>query len=611
MKKINLQIAIITIISIIATTFAPIVYATTTNASEPEKTIETQESANDNTTEDNETVNENDTSDDKITSGSETDNTNVSESAIPDDKKEEQNTEEDIVVELNGSKIIESQDTNIILNFSTQEKIEKIEIKRKKSNGEVEGIVATSGYTIKCNGENVANYEELIKKATESITLQVFNKNGEIVKTIRVIINTASLDVTTSTDVDKGVIYYNKTLTLENGVTSSAIVYSKGEENISSNVTIIVANSKIAKVNVGKYGEITITAVATGKTTVTFECGTAKETINVNVVDNLYSWWQNQDEIPKPTPTPTPVPTTTPSSRPTTTPRPTATPSPKPTPTPTPDPSEEVKDDNNIEEDDKKDEENKDNEENKKDDIVPDEDYTFTKYDERENVNSDYTKLNEELIQKTDVLEVTVEGNHKVKADVFKTLKKYPNKKLVINSSASGVGKIAWEFDSNTITNTNIDFKPSAQFSTEKLNSIKNNDSTEGIYMDLAHNGELPGKASVSLWLGDELANKYIDSVNEPIYLYYYNPTTKKYEFVGDAKMVDFGTIEFGLEHCSIYLFSSSKLESKTTRPLDEEPKTGVENYLYIAGLVAFVSLAGIIILKRNNKYEEKRLLKK
>ncbi len=550
MKKINLQIAIITIISLLVSALAPIAYATT-----KETKIITNEIMINETTEENKT--ETEETENKVTDEGEV-------VVVVDDK-----------VEGIGQK-------EIRLEFSAQN-MPNVEIKRiYKEN--LQGL--GTGFNVLYNGKVITNSSELIKNAEGNIVLEIADKKENIVKTIYIVKraeDTTKYNITTTQNKSEGVSFKNNTLKLEKGKTSYKFVYENGKENILSDVTVTIADNKVAEIVEGEYGEIKIKALALGKTTLTFEGKSVKDgkiIINVEVVKSLYTkpstGNQSSGSTTKPNTGNTGSSNTGSSS------------------------SSNQGNTNKPNEEDKKDENNND--------IDKDEDYTFVKYDERENVYSDYTKLNEELIQKTDKLEVTVEGNHSVKASVFKTLKKYPNKKLVINSTASGIGRITWEFDSNTITNTNIDFKPSAHFSTEKLNSIKNEDKVEGIYMDLAHNGKLPGKAEVSLWLGDELANKYMEQINKEVYLYYYNPTTRKYEFVGNAKMADYGTIEFELEHCSIYLFSSSKLEGKTSRPLDEEPKTGVENYIGIASVIAAISLAGIILLKRNTcKYKAKR----
>lgn len=562
MKKINLQIAIITIISLIVSAFAPIAYATTTD-----KKLETE-----------------------ITTNETIENTDEKEENTTDNKVKDAG---EVVVVVDGDKIYGEAEKEIRLEFSASN-MPKVEIKRMYD-GKLEGL--GTWYKVLYNDKVIANSNEVIKKEEGNIFFKITDNDNNEVKTIYIVkkeIDTKKYNITTTQDPSKGVAFRDNTLSLERGKTSFEFVYENGEENIFSDVTVTVADEKIAEVVTGEYGEVKIKALAIGSTTVTFEGKSIKDgsvTINVNVVRSLYpnsgkpntgnsnnkpntgssTNNQNQGNTNKP--------------------------------------AEDEKDDNKEDDNENKEDDNE-NDDNENDDVIPDEEYTFTKYDERENIYSDYTKLNEELLQQTDALEVTVEGNHSVKANVFKTLKKYPNKKLVINSSASGIGRITWEFDSNTITNTNVDFKPSAQFSTEKLNSIKSDDNIEGIYMDLAHNGNLPGKATVSLWLGDELTNKYMEKIDKEMYLYYYNPSSKKYEFVGNAKMVDYGTIEFELEHCSIYVFSTSKLEGKTTRPLDEEPKTGVENHLVIASLIAIVSLAGIITLKKQEKISGKHFIK-
>lgn len=610
MKKMKTSVVSIIIAVLIANVFAPIVYANNIDAQLGNSQMNSQEAQNTNETENkitnevnNETNNNENQAIDKTTNESsvqapDTDNNNNNNNLLNDSNFNEYafknamiNKYGDVAVIVDNNKIL-GRGASYIPIYVSGYKVPSIAI-RRYDDYEISGLsqantpeiclfynntnlLESSTANVSMDNENVLSFNN----TTDSVVIQVkfkytYQSEGQTInryvnfKTIEISFfnfDSTQYDISSTSNVDNGVAIIENNgeteIILEKGKTSNKFFY-KGVttfDTLFDDVIASVEKSMCAYTIYSYYGGIQFHGVREGETKITFKGSSVKNgkyTIKLKVVDSLYQYDKLKDAE-----------------------------------------NNDKDKDNNKDENNNQNNNNENNNNENKTDIIPDNHQTI-KYDERENVNSDYEALNEELIQNSDALEVTVEGEHVVKSNVFETLKNYPDKKLIINSTAEGVGKITWEFSSDTITNTNIDFKPSFKFSDKKLDSIQNNEITDGLFLDLDHNGDLPGKAKVSVWIGDELAQKYADKIGDSIYLYYYNPETKDYEYMGTAKVIEYGIVEFELGHCSIYLLSKSKVEDKTVRPLDDEPKTGVESYIAIAGVVAILSIAGIVVIKK------------
>ena len=148
--------------------------------------------------------------------------------------------------------------------------------------------------------------------------------------------------------------------------------------------------------------------------------------------------------------------------------------------------------------------------------------------------------------------------------------------------------KVIWEFPVEGTTAT-ANFVPYANVSTEKISTIESDKITDALFVDFGHSGDLPAKAKVTLNIGTDK----FGTADKTLYLYYYNPTTKSYEFVEEAKYTN-GKVSFELSHCSTYALVENKIESE----LDNEPKTGETSIIAISAL-AIVSLAMAIIIRK------------
>ena len=101
------------------------------------------------------------------------------------------------------------------------------------------------------------------------------------------------------------------------------------------------------------------------------------------------------------------------------------------------------------------------------------------------------------------------------------------------------------------------------------------------------HVGKLPARATIRINVSDKFDN------GEKLYLYYYNPSTKKIEFIKDNIKVIDGYIEFEIDHCSDYFLTGAVVNDAIGNPKHV-------NYVII-GLIAIV-----VILVAKNLWQSK-----
>ena len=213
-------------------------------------------------------------------------------------------------------------------------------------------------------------------------------------------------------------------------------------------------------------------------------------------------------------------------------------------------------------------------------------------------------ELTAKLVDNANVI-VTYSKDSSIDKEVFETLATKENATLSIN-----YGNITWKFDSDIITKTDTMFTPSVQVSAEKFAHIKPDDITDGLFIEFAYDGQLPGEADITIFVGTDKFGEGEKDLN----LYYYNDITAEYEDMGTARYNN-GNVTLSLDHCSTYALTEEELsvsedpsnpeEEVTTNPdseneKDETPKTGVNNiYVIVAGLLVVISAGIIVFVKR------------
>lgn len=189
------------------------------------------------------------------------------------------------------------------------------------------------------------------------------------------------------------------------------------------------------------------------------------------------------------------------------------------------------------------------------------------------------------------------------------------NKDIMISVYKNGLSYL-WILKAENIVNTDISMDLEINEVDCFVEELKDR---EGIrYFDFKHSGNLPGKASITIYREAGIQREPGQGC-----LYYYNEETKKCEYVSEVEINDYEDITFTLEHCSKYVVSNTKLEdsiaeNNTTnveenqenaenaentenRQLDNEPKAG-EGFgitmINVSYMILIISVVGMSIYK-------------
>lgn len=150
---------------------------------------------------------------------------------------------------------------------------------------------------------------------------------------------------------------------------------------------------------------------------------------------------------------------------------------------------------------------------------------------------------------------------------------------LVFSSEKDNGSQAMFSFAASDLIYTDINFNP--DFSVD----VENKDvkaivpaSAKPLIIDFAHNGNLPGKATVTIRLNEDQANLYKDI--EELYLYHIDNENGKLVYSGVATITSGNFLTFEITHCSQYALTAEKLtDAQTVLPkagLDDAPNTGV-----------------------------------
>lgn len=112
----------------------------------------------------------------------------------------------------------------------------------------------------------------------------------------------------------------------------------------------------------------------------------------------------------------------------------------------------------------------------------------------------------------------------------------------------------SWSFDSDKISNADMNLDLSISFDTNKAEEIKEVTGRSNLmYVNFSHHGELPAPATIKTYVGDKYKN------GDVISLYYFNEETNLPEAVAGGKglKVEAGYVTYTITHCSIYFLSA------------------------------------------------------
>ncbi|GAA6408796.1 hypothetical protein K040078D81_29130 [Blautia hominis] len=200
---------------------------------------------------------------------------------------------------------------------------------------------------------------------------------------------------------------------------------------------------------------------------------------------------------------------------------------------------------------------------------------------------------------------------------LFKSLKG-TERTLTIIAEEKGQLLYSWKFTGTGITNidTFIDFGIANSKENKDARSLMAK-GAENLYLEFAHEGELPGLAEIELYAGDSFQD------GQNLYLYYYNTKKNGVEPIQKSIKVVDGYVTIQIEHCSTYILTTKLVRKDeqfpavtvnktdgtkktpvkpTTKTTAKTAKTGddtpVEGLLLLAG----ISAAAMILIGKSRK---------
>lgn len=228
--------------------------------------------------------------------------------------------------------------------------------------------------------------------------------------------------------------------------------------------------------------------------------------------------------------------------------------------------------------------------------------------------NSEITKdILNKIANSTKLENITInmDKNTNISKDIFEAIEG-KNVKLIINSKENQI-----IFRGNSITNPKkINAEITYNLISEDL--LLREIVAEGIVVNFADNGELPGTATVRIKVTDEISEAL--SFNK-MPIYYYNEKTKELtKLKSNAKYNKEGYIEFSIKHNSKYLIVNDVIEEKEyTVTTTQANNTVVDNevsfleshrmYILIIGIsvLTIIIVATILIVDKKTKGKANR----
>ncbi len=235
---------------------------------------------------------------------------------------------------------------------------------------------------------------------------------------------------------------------------------------------------------------------------------------------------------------------------------------------------------------------------------------------------TDFTYNNSEITQdildkisnstETQSITINLDENVNISKNIFEAIKG-KDIKLTIN-----IGENQIIFNGNNI-NTSKDINAEISYNLASKDILLKEIVQDGVVINFANNGELPGMAIVRIKVTEDL-KQALDMDN--ILVYYYNEETKELtQMTDNATYSEDGFIEFLISHNSKYVLVNKLIEEKeysvTTTSGDTDVKDKVsfleshKMYIIIIGvsIIAIVIVTIILIIdkkaKRNKNIEE------
>lgn len=228
---------------------------------------------------------------------------------------------------------------------------------------------------------------------------------------------------------------------------------------------------------------------------------------------------------------------------------------------------------------------------------------------EKKTVEYENSKLTDgilnEIKSSSDIKTITinVDTDTVIKKELFNSIKGL-DKELIINSNNTQLifnGK-----DIKKIKDIDVEINYTKLSENEELNEYANN----GIVINFKPNGDLPGKAKVRIKATDGM--KKVLSKDSTMYVYYYNSDTKEFETIAsNVKYKDGEYIEFNITHNSVYIITTSKIDTAKEENVNDEKVSFLESnkvYILIIGvsIILIITVVVIIIVYNRKKKRAK-----
>jgi hypothetical protein len=215
-----------------------------------------------------------------------------------------------------------------------------------------------------------------------------------------------------------------------------------------------------------------------------------------------------------------------------------------------------------------------------------------------EDITDDIIK---EIYNNKEDLEITINADGKsiISEELFNAIKG-TKKKLIIN-----YGENQLVFCGNDIDNPkSIDVSMSTEL--VKKNEDLKELISDGIIVNFASNGNLPGNATVKIKITDDMKEKF---GSKKIYVYYYDETEKGFNTIASEISASNGYYQFNISHNSKYLLTATAVDDSLILDVEDNlvsnPKTS-GSYITIMLVVAVVIIAGILIYKNRKEIFKK-----
>lgn len=192
------------------------------------------------------------------------------------------------------------------------------------------------------------------------------------------------------------------------------------------------------------------------------------------------------------------------------------------------------------------------------------------------------------------------EEGEEISADVFANSKTNGNSLGFGFVDENGDNLYTWAFVSSDITDPTIAVNTGITFTDDAPSAIKSDVSklvttfNNVTYLNFAHDGALPGKASVTYYVGD----KY--DAGTKLYIAHYNESTKKLEDIGEAIVDEDGNVTFDITECSSYvLYTGTEVDNSNANTVVENANTGDINLIIMISVIAMAAVGLVITCKK------------